>query len=56
MNIVATSAGHFVEVQGAAEGETFSREQLDEMLDTAMAGCDRIFEEQRRALEIEGTA
>jgi ribonuclease PH len=51
MNIVMTSAGEFVEVQGAAEGATFSRETLDQMLATAEASIRQIFEAQKTAVE-----
>ncbi len=37
MNIVATDTGTLVEVQGTAEGATFSRSTLDAMLDSALA-------------------
>jgi ribonuclease PH len=46
MNLVATGSGQLVEVQSSAEGNTFSRAQLDEMLDLGLAGCDRIRELQ----------
>ena len=38
MNVVATEAGHFVEVQGTAEGHPFRREELDELLELAIEG------------------
>ena len=50
MNVVCTGAGDFVEVQGTAEREPFSREQLDELLGLAVAGCAELTELQRRAL------
>lgn len=37
-NVVMTGSGRLVEVQGTAEGEPFSRAQLDELLDLATAG------------------
>ena len=40
MNVVATDVGTLVEVQGTAEGATFSRKTLDAMLDSALAGLD----------------
>jgi ribonuclease PH len=46
-----TSSGEFVEVQGAAEGATFSRETLDSMLAMAEASIRQIFEAQRAAVE-----
>lgn len=50
MNVVATSDGRLVEVQGTAEGEPFPREDLDAMLDLALAGCGRLFALQHVAL------
>lgn len=38
MNVVMTGSGRFVEVQGTAEGHTFERAMLDELLDLAQAG------------------
>jgi ribonuclease PH len=51
MNLVMTGEGDFVEIQGAAEGATFGRELLDEMLGLGEAAIRRIFEAQRAALE-----
>ena len=42
MNVVMTGAGNLVEVQGTAEGVAFSRAQLDELLDLAESGIQRI--------------
>ena len=50
MNVVMTGAGNFVEVQGTAEGETFGREQLDELLALAQSGIRELIAHQRRAL------
>ncbi len=50
MNVVATDAGTLVEVQGTAEGATFTRSTLDSMLDVAMAGCTRLAVMQAAAL------
>jgi ribonuclease PH len=50
MNIVCTGAGKFIELQGTAEREPFSREQMDEMLILAEAGVNKLFEIQRNAL------
>ena len=41
MNVVCTGDGRFVEVQGTAEAEPFDREELNALLDLAVAGCDR---------------
>lgn len=51
MNVVATSEGRLVEVQGTAEGEPFSRADLDTMMDLALAGCEELFDLQREAAE-----
>jgi ribonuclease PH len=50
MNVVMTGAGHFVEVQGTAEGEPFTREQLSKLLDLAAAGTGELVRLQREAL------
>jgi ribonuclease PH len=47
MNVVMTGAGRFVEVQGTAEKEAFSREELDVLLDLAAGGIAQIHEAQR---------
>ena len=52
MNIVATEAGHFVEVQGTAEGHPFRRDQLDELLELAIEGIARLVRAQKAALGI----
>jgi ribonuclease PH/non-canonical purine NTP pyrophosphatase (RdgB/HAM1 family) len=43
MNVVMTSSGSFVEVQGTGEGSTFSRSELDALLALGEAGCAEIF-------------
>ena len=48
-NVVMTGDGRLVEVQGTAEGEPFSREQLDEMVSLAGEGIARLTEIQREA-------
>jgi ribonuclease PH len=50
MNVVMTGAGHFVEVQGTAEGEAFSRSEMDALLDLAQRGIAQLVAHQRRAL------
>lgn len=50
MNVVCTGDGRFVEVQGTAEGEPFAREELNALLDLAVAGCGELAEIQRAAL------
>jgi ribonuclease PH len=50
MNVVMTGSGRFVEVQGTAEQEAFSREELNELLDLAAGGIVAIHEAQRDVL------
>ena len=50
MNVVATEAGHFIEVQGTAEGHPFKRDELDELLELATAGIGKLVEAQKTAL------
>ncbi|WP_022873184.1 ribonuclease PH [Nesterenkonia alba] len=50
MNVVVTGSGDFVEIQGTAEGTPFTRAQLDELLDLAVAGTHQLAEIQRNAL------
>ena len=50
LNIVMLEGGRFVEVQGTAEGLTFDRDQLDEMLDLASEGIATLIGFQREAL------
>jgi ribonuclease PH len=50
MNVVMTGAGHFVEVQGTAEGEAFSRENMDAMLALAEKGIGELVQMQQQAL------
>lgn len=50
MNIVATGSGKLVEIQGTAEGQTFDRTQLNELLDLADKGIGEISALQAKAL------
>ena len=50
MNVVMTGAGHFVEVQGTAEGVAFSRAEMDAMLTLAEKGIVELMELQRACL------
>jgi ribonuclease PH len=52
MNVAMTETGEFVEIQGTGEQTTFSRVQLDGMLELAGRGIRRIIGEQRRALRL----
>jgi ribonuclease PH len=50
MNIVMTSSGEFVEVQGTAEANPFSKNELQELLSLAEHGIAQILDEQARVL------
>ncbi|MDW7650915.1 MAG: ribonuclease PH [Bacillota bacterium] len=50
MNVVMTGKGQVVEVQGTAEGNPFSRETMDSMMDLAAKGIAEIVEYQKRLL------
>ncbi len=50
MNVVMTESGRFIEVQGTAEGEPFSRDELDRLLDLAQGGIAQITALQANAL------
>ena len=54
MNVVATGAGRFVEVQGTGEDGTFDRRELDELLDLALGGIETIVARQKAAVEEAG--
>jgi ribonuclease PH len=51
VNVVMSGDGRLIEVQSTAEGERFTRDQLDEMLDLATVGIERIMETQRDAVD-----
>jgi ribonuclease PH len=46
MNVVMTSEGRFVEVQGTAEGMPFSRSELDDLIGLAEHGIAQILDAQ----------
>ena len=50
MNVVMTGAGGIVEIQGTAEGEPFTREQMDRLVDLADAGIRQLVAFQKAAL------
>ena len=50
MNVVMNDGGGFIEVQGTAEGEPFSRAELDALLELAAAGIGEIIAAQKSAL------
>ena len=51
MNVVMTEDGRMIEVQGTAEGEAFSRQELNVLLDVAEKGIADIVKAQKLALE-----
>ena len=50
MNVVMNDAGHFIELQGTAEGHAFSREELDSMLALAKTGIETLMKAQLGAI------
>ncbi|HEX8423661.1 MAG TPA: ribonuclease PH [Pyrinomonadaceae bacterium] len=50
MNVVCTGDGRFIEVQGTAEGDPFSRAEMDALLALAGVGLEELFAAQRAAL------
>lgn len=51
MNVIMTGSGGFVEVQGTAEAEPYSQEELNAMLELARKGIGELIELQRQALK-----
>ncbi len=51
MNVVMTGSGGLVEVQGTAEGEPFTREQMDALLELAKSGVRQLIAKQKAALK-----
>ena len=51
MNVVMTGAGHYVEVQGTAEGVAFTRREMDELLMLAEKGIAELVALQKAALK-----
>jgi ribonuclease PH len=50
-NVVKTSKGEFVEIQGTAEGKPFSRQTIDDLLSLADRGIQKLFEIQQSVLK-----
>ena len=50
MNVVMAGNGHFIELQGTAEGAPFSREEMNALLDLAEKGIRELFALQQHAL------
>ncbi len=51
MNVICTGDGRFIEVQGTAEREPFTREQMDALLELAAAGIADLVKMQRDIIE-----
>jgi ribonuclease PH len=51
MNVVMKGGGHLIEVQGTGEKTTFTRTQLNSLLDGADYACQRIFNAQLNAIK-----
>lgn len=51
MNVIMTESGKYIEIQGTAEEEPFSRDELNKLLDLAKIGTDKIFATQNKVLE-----
>jgi ribonuclease PH len=50
MNVVMTGSGHFVEIQGTAEGAAFARRELDQLVALAEQGIRQLIAHQKKAL------
>lgn len=50
MNLVMNDAGHFIEIQGTAEGHAFRKDELDQLLEYGQKGVSELIELQRQAL------
>lgn len=50
MNVVMNDGGHFIEVQGTAEGHAFRRDELNQLLDLAETGIQQLLHAQQQAL------
>ena len=50
MNVVCTGDGRFIEVQGTAEREPYSRQQIDELLELAGTGIGSLVRVQQQVL------
>jgi len=51
MNVVMSSNGGFIEIQGTAEGEEFDKKQLDALLALAKVGYNKVFKAQNKVLK-----
>lgn len=52
MNVVMTGEGKFIEIQGTAEGQPFSKKQMDSLLNLAKRGITQLLQFQKKALHL----
>ena len=52
MNVVMNEAGHFIEIQGTAEGHAFRRDEMNQMLDLAEKGINELMHAQQKAFDV----
>lgn len=52
MNVVMTGSGNFIEIQGTAEGISFNKQELDEMLNLAAQGIKELIFKQKQVLGV----
>ena len=50
INVVFASTGDLIEIQGTAEKKSFSRSQLNQILDLAWPACEKLFKEQEKII------
>ena len=50
MNVVMTGEGRIIEIQGTAEGDPFSQDQMEGLMGLAKKGIEVLIEKQREAL------
>ncbi|HKR22422.1 MAG TPA: ribonuclease PH, partial [Pyrinomonadaceae bacterium] len=50
MNVICTDEGRFIELQGTAEGEPFSRDQMEELLALGMRGIEALIDVQKNVI------
>jgi ribonuclease PH len=55
LNVVMAESGRFIELQGTAEKQPFSAEELTRMIDCARTGIEEVFRVQRAVLELQAS-
>ena len=50
MNVVCTGDGRFIELQGTAEREPFSRAQMDELVELGVHGIEQLIAIQKKVI------